>query len=159
MEERIKKFMEYKGITSSELADSIGVQRSNVTHVLKARNKPSFQFIEKMLQIYPELNAKWLLLGTGTMVDIPDKVRTLFDQLTIPDSLPEQKTEKAEEKPLIESTKQIEITKPIETSIPPVEKTINQNELQDQFFSSEKPIERLIVFFNDQTFKVYNPSR
>jgi len=160
MEERIKKFMEYKGITSSELADSIGVQRSNVTHVLKARNKPSFQFIEKMLQIYPDLNAKWLLLGTGSMVDIPLKTRTLFDQLTIPDTPPEKKTEKAEEKPSFESTRPIEISKPIETRIPPVEeKTINQNELQNQFFSSEKPIERLIVFFNDQTFKVYNPSR
>lgn len=160
MEERIKKFMEYKGITSSELADSIGVQRSNVTHVLKARNKPSFQFIEKMLQIYPDLNAKWLLLGTGSMVDVPSKTRTLFDQLTVPESLPEQKKERAEEKTLIENPKPIEITKPIETNIPPVEeKTINENKLQDQFFSSEKPIERLIVFYNDQTFKVYNPSR
>ena len=160
MEERIKKFMEYKGITSSELADSIGVQRSNVTHVLKARNKPSFQFIVKMLEIYPDLNAKWLLLGTGTMVDVTIKTRTLFDQLTEPVSPPEQKTEKAEEKPSFETTRPIEISKPIETRIPPVEeKTTNQNELQDQFFSSEKPIERLIVFFNDQTFKVYNPSR
>src|ERR1035437_3622584 len=150
MEERIRKFMEYKGISPSELADSIGVQRSNVTHVLKARNKPSFQFIEKMLQIYPELNAKWLLLGTGTMVDITIKTRTLFDELTVPVTLPEQKTEKAEEKPTIESTRPIEISKPIETRIPPVEeKTINQNELKDQIFSSEKPIERLIVFFND----------
>ena len=103
MEERIKKFMDYKGITSSELADSIGVQRSNVTHVLKARNKPSFQFIEKMLQIYPDLNAKWLLLGTGSMVDVPSKTRTLFDQLTVPESLPEQKKERAEEKTLIGS--------------------------------------------------------
>ncbi len=160
MEERIKKFMEYKGITSSELADSIGVQRSNVTHVLKARNKPSFQFIEKMLQIYPDLNAKWLLLGTGSMVDVPSKTRTLFDQLTVPESLPEQKKERAEEKTLIENPKPIEITKPIETNIPSVtENTITENKLQDQFFSSEKPIERLIVFYNDQTFKVYNPSR
>jgi len=152
--------MEYKGITSSELADSIGVQRSNVTHVLKARNKPSFQFIEKMLQIYPELNAKWLLLGTGTMVDVTIKTRTLFDELTVPVTLPEKKTEKAEEKPSFETTKPIEMSKPIETRIPPEEeKTTTQNELQNQFFSSEKPIERLIVFFNDQTFKVYNPSR
>ena len=84
MEERIKKFMEYKGISPSEFADSIGVQRSNVTHVLKNRNKPSFQFIEKMLQIYPELNAKWLLLGKGNMIENSTKEKTLFDQLTDP---------------------------------------------------------------------------
>ena len=82
MEERIKKFMDYKGLSPSELADSIGVQRSNVTHVLKNRNKPSFQFIEKMLQVYPELNAKWLLLGVGTMLENSSKNKTLFDQLT-----------------------------------------------------------------------------
>ena len=160
MEERIKKFMEFKGISASELADSIGVQRSNVTHVLKARNKPSFQFIEKMLQFYPELNAKWLLLGTGAMVDVAVKSRTLFDQLTAPVNLPVQKTEKSEDNSLSDKTKPAEITNPNEKNIPPlVEETINQNRLQDQFFSSEKPIERLIVFFNDQTFKVYNPSR
>ena len=87
MEDRIRKFMEYKGITPSELADTIGVQRSNVTHVLKSRNKPSFQFIEKMLQVYPDLNAKWLLLGTGPMVESTVKSRTLFDQLTEPASV------------------------------------------------------------------------
>lgn len=149
--------MEYKGISPSELADSIGVQRSNVTHVLKARNKPSFQFIEKMLQIYPELNAKWLILGTGTMVDSPAKSKTLFDQLAEPPGLPEQKTAKTEEKPLITDTKPPETR---DISSPPVaDKTAMDHEVQDQFFSSEKPVERLIVFFKDQTFKVYHPSR
>ncbi len=46
-----------------------------------------------------------------------------------------------------------------EINIPPVvEKSTINNGLQDQFFSAEKPIERLVVFFKDQTFKVYNPS-
>lgn len=158
MEERIRKFMEYKGISASELADSIGVQRSNMTHVLKARNKPSFQFIEKMLQIYPELNAKWLLLGTGSMVDTPLKSKTLFDQLNEPaNPSPILKTEKTEVKQLYVEPKPID---PKELIVPPdVEKKIPGDELQNHFFNSEKPIERLIVFFNDQTFKVYNPSR
>ena len=157
MEERIRKFMEYKGITPSELADSIGVQRSNVTHVLKGRNKPSFQFIEKMLQIYPDLNAKWLMLGTGSMVDAPNKTRTLFDQIAEEPILQVPKEEKTEPKPIIEEPVMIENK---EIFVPPVaEKKMLQDELQDQFFSSEKPIERLIVFFKDATFKVYNPSR
>lgn len=160
MEDRIRKFMEYKGISPSELADSIGVQRSNVTHVLKARNKPSFQFIEKMLQIYPELDAKWLMLGTGNMVDTPVKTKTLFDQITEPESPSARKTETTEQKPFFNEPKPAE---PKELTIPPVsensEKKIAGDELQDQFFSSEKPIERLVVFYKDSTFKVYNPSR
>lgn len=61
--------MDSQGLTPSELADNIGVQRSNVTHVLKGRNKPSFPFIEKLIQKYPELNAKWLITGEGEMLD------------------------------------------------------------------------------------------
>lgn len=159
MEERIKKFMEYKGISPSELADSIGVQRSNVTHVLKNRNKPSFQFIEKMLQIYPELNAKWLLLGTGNMIENSAKSKTLFDQLSeqtpAPIAAPIVKptiTEPPKESPKIEELTEVKITPPV------AEKKEPDNSVKDQFFSQEKPIERLIVFFKDQTFKVYYPS-
>jgi transcriptional regulator with XRE-family HTH domain len=158
MEDRIRKFMEYKGISPSELADTIGVQRSNVTHVLKSRNKPSFQFIEKMLQVYPDLNAKWLLLGTGPMVESSTKNRTLFDQLTEqPVTTQSPLPEKEEVKPTINEQASVE-TKEIITPPPPIEKKATDNTIQDQFFSPEKPIERLIVFFKDQTFKVYYPS-
>jgi len=157
MEDRIRKFMEYKGITPSELADTIGVQRSNVTHVLKSRNKPSFQFIEKMLQVYPDLNAKWLLLGTGPMVETTTKSRTLFDQLTEPASTQSPIHEKTEIKPKTEEPVSVE-TKEIIASAPSFEKKTEDNVIQDHFFSPEKPVERLIVFFKDQTFKVYYPS-
>ena len=157
MEDRIRKFMEYKGITPSELADTIGVQRSNVTHVLKSRNKPSFQFIEKMLQVYPDLNAKWLLLGTGPMVESTVKSRTLFDQLTEPASVQSPLPEKTAVKPQAEEPEPVE-TKEIIAPPPPIEKKTENNVIQDQFFSPEKPVERLIVFFKDQTFKVYYPS-
>ncbi len=154
--------MDYKGISPSELADSIGVQRSNVTHVLKGRNKPSFQFIEKMLQIYPELNAKWLLLGTGNMVDAPQKQQTLFDQVAIPISAPIPSTPIAEEKQPVQPAPVVhpelaETKENITTQVQ--EKDGSAKDIKDQFFNQEKPIERLIVFFSDQTFKVYNPSR
>lgn len=161
MEDRIRKFMDYKGISPSELADAIGVQRSNVTHVLKARNKPSFQFIEKLLQIYPEINAKWLLLGEGNMIEGAAKSRTLFDP--IPDPVINPVTNPIGPVKSDESDFIMDSTPPApkeETLLPPVqEKKVTENELYDSFFGSEKPIERLIVFFKDQTFKVYNPSR
>ncbi len=157
MEERIRKFMEYKGITSSELADSIGVQRSNVTHVLKARNKPSFQFIEKLLQEYPELNAKWLLLGTGNMVDSPSKSRTLFDQIPEPVKTSVEKEEKVAEKKVEIADIPLQ-SKDVYTQ-PIVESKKSEDSFPEQLLGTEKPIERLIVFYKDQTFKVYNPSR
>ena len=157
MEDRIRKFMEYKGISPSELADTIGVQRSNITHVLNGRNKPSFQFIEKMLQIYPDLNAKWLLLGTGVMVDAPVKSRTLFDQSSETINPAPPKIEKTAEKPIPDVEKPVQVPEMI---VPPISvKTTAIPTIEDQIFSSEKPIERLIVFYNDSTFKVYSPSR
>ena len=166
MEERIRKFMDYKGISPSELADAIGVQRSNVTHVLKARNKPSFQFIEKLLQIYPEINAKWLLLGEGNMIEGAAKSRTLFDPIPEPAVKPlikESFNDPIDTKISIDPDipRDLPPTEPKATTLlPPVqEKKVAENELYDSFLGSEKPIERLIVFFKDQTFKVYNPSR
>lgn len=161
MEDRIRKFMDYKGISPSELADAIGVQRSNVTHVLKARNKPSFQFIEKLLQIYPEINAKWLLLGEGNMIEGTAQSRTLFDNIPEPMNKivtnPIQPKKIAESDPVLDSPPPAPKETPL---LPPVqEKKVAENELYDSFLGSEKPIERLIVFFKDQTFKVYNPSR
>lgn len=158
--------MEYKGISPSEFADSIGVQRSNVTHVLKNRNKPSFQFIEKMLQIYPELNAKWLLLGKGNMIENSIKEKTLFDQLTDPNpnqvSPSPPPTIAVTEKNLTIETKKepvkSEESNETKRSTTITEKKETENVVKDQFFSQEKPIEKLIVFFKDQTFKVYYPS-
>jgi transcriptional regulator with XRE-family HTH domain len=159
MEDRIKKFMEYKGISPSELADTIGVQRSNVTHVLKGRNKPSFQFIEKLLQIYPEMNAKWLLLGEGNMIEGAIKSRTLFDSIPTP-VINTINTDKKVEPDIIKESSSPVQKEIIAPQLPPLsEKKEPENELYDSFFGSEKPIERLIVFFKDQTFKVYNPSR
>lgn len=164
MEDRLKKFMEYKGISPSELADSIGVQRSNVTHVLKGRNRPSFQFMEKFFQVYPEINAKWFLNGEGNMLEETSKSRTLFDSLIEPGVKPADPViNKAvtEKKIEHESVKDFSASAPKDTtSAPPVtDKKESVNELYDPFFGSEKPIERLIVFFKDQTFKVYNLSR
>lgn len=152
--------MDYKGISPSELADSIGVQRSNVTHVLKGRNKPSFQFIEKMLQIYPDLNAKWLLLGTGNMIDNPQKSRTLFDELPEPSTSPASVTTQA---PILEEKKSvltdIQSGSFVDPAIPEPKKKLQENVVQDQFFIEEKPIERLLIIYKDQTFKVYYPSQ
>lgn len=161
MEDRIKKFMDFKGISPSELADNIGVQRSNVTHVLKGRNKPSFQFIEKMLHFYPELNPRWLLIGVGNMIDGQLKQKTLFDQLDDTESPKSESKSIPSVEPIAEVTSEKLMT---EQNIKEKDTEDNTKNLADksvtsQIFTLDKPIERLIVFYNDQTFKVYNPSR
>ena len=65
MEERLKLFLAMEGLSPSQFADKLGVQRSGVSHLLSGRNKPSFEFINKMLVAYPKLNPDWLIMGTG----------------------------------------------------------------------------------------------
>ena len=136
---RIRQFMDFKEISASELADTIGVQRSNVTHVLHGRNKPSFQFISKLLETYPEINAKWLIMGDGNMLEnapAEHPQQRLFvdqeSQVTAPQS--DEKEELTTDKEPLSS---------FNIPSPASEET--------------KKIEKIVVFYTDRTFKEYDP--
>ncbi|WP_242502120.1 helix-turn-helix domain-containing protein [Flagellimonas olearia] len=62
---RIQTIMDHYGLTVSAFADEIGVQRSSVSHLLNGRNKPSLDFVMKLVDTYPEVNLYWLLKGVG----------------------------------------------------------------------------------------------
>mgnify|MGYP003991175389 CR=1 FL=1 len=67
MHERLKSWMEKEGLKSSAFADIIGVNRATISHILSGRNKPSIDFLEKLLNAYPNINANWLISGIGYM--------------------------------------------------------------------------------------------
>ena len=67
MHSRLKYWMEMEALKSSELADIIRVNRATISHILSGRNKPSIDFLQKLLSNYPELNANWLISGVGYM--------------------------------------------------------------------------------------------
>lgn len=68
MKERIEKIMEMEQLTASKFADAIGVQRSNISHILSGRNKPSLELVNKILDQFQQVSADWLLLGKGPMI-------------------------------------------------------------------------------------------
>lgn len=159
MNNRIKRFMEYKGVSPSELADAIGVQRSNITHVLHGRNKPGFQFITKMLETYPEINAKWLLTGKGEMLEAgKEQEKTgkrqpvLFDHLVPPVDIDQEKRA-IPEKPGREEKDGPE-KKEIAGSVQPVPELLRTVTACDS-----RNIESIVIFYTDQTFKQYIPSK
>ena len=67
MYNRLNTWMKKENLKSSELADKINVNRSTVSHILSGRNKPSLDFLEKLLEKYPEFNLNWLITGLGYM--------------------------------------------------------------------------------------------
>ena len=66
MRERLLKFMEMEKLSASRLAEILGVQPATISHIISGRNKPSFEFIEKMLLRFPKVNPEWFLLGKGS---------------------------------------------------------------------------------------------
>lgn len=78
MKDRIQQFLRSENKSSSKFAEEIGVQPSGVSHVLSGRNKPSLDFILKMLNTYPSVNTDWLLFGKGEMYSTED-TPLLFD--------------------------------------------------------------------------------
>ena len=65
MNNRLQQFLELENINPAKLADTIGVQRSGLSHILSGRNKPSFEFITRLLAKFPHINSEWLLMGKG----------------------------------------------------------------------------------------------
>lgn len=61
--ERLQMVIKMNGLSNTAFAERIGVQRSSISHVLLGRNKPSIDFIEKILNEFPKVNAGWLVTG------------------------------------------------------------------------------------------------
>ncbi len=62
---RLQKVIEYYGESASSFSEKIGVQRSSISHILSGRNKPSLDFVLKVLSSFPDVELYWLLNGKG----------------------------------------------------------------------------------------------
>lgn len=63
IQDRVKLIIKVNQETPSSFAAKIGVNRSSLSHVLSGRNKPSLDFLEKIIRSYPKVNASWLVTG------------------------------------------------------------------------------------------------
>lgn len=68
MIERIKQVIEYSQLSSSAFADTIGISRSGLTHLLTGRNQPSLDVARKILAKFPDISTEWLIMGMGEML-------------------------------------------------------------------------------------------
>lgn len=67
MNKRLQQFLAAENISQAQFADTIGVARASVSHILAGRNKPGFDFIESTSRHFPALNLEWLITGRGRM--------------------------------------------------------------------------------------------
>jgi transcriptional regulator with XRE-family HTH domain len=62
---RLNKILEYYDLSAASFADKIEVGRSSISHILSGRNKPSLDFVMKVVKNFPEVELYWLLNGKG----------------------------------------------------------------------------------------------
>ena len=63
---KLQKIRKHFGITITTMSDTIGVVKSNISRYERDLNKPSIDFVEKMLKYY-NVNLNWLF-GQGTQM-------------------------------------------------------------------------------------------
>ena len=62
---RLNEIMVNNNLNSASFAEQIGVQRSSVSHVMSKRNKPSLDFILKIVNSFQEVTLDWLLFDNN----------------------------------------------------------------------------------------------
>jgi transcriptional regulator with XRE-family HTH domain len=68
--ERLKKIRTTKHLTQSEMGASIGVSKQAIANVESGHNKPSIEFISKLIENY-NVNSNWLISEVGQMFNAP----------------------------------------------------------------------------------------
>jgi transcriptional regulator with XRE-family HTH domain len=61
--QRIKEYLERKKITAETFGKPIGVSRQAVSQWMSNMNGPNASTIIKIIEIYPDINARWLITG------------------------------------------------------------------------------------------------
>jgi len=119
---RLRTIMDFYQLSASAFADKIQVPRSSISHLLSGRNKPSLDFVLKVVKEFEDVELYWLLNGKGSF----------------PNSLAPIQTDNT--------------TASIQENIPKAKSSVN-NELKPP--ETAKKIERIVIFFDDGTFKEY----
>ena len=67
--DRLRRIMDYYQLSASAFAERIQVQRSSISHLLSGRNKPSLDFVMRVVKEFDEVELYWLLNGKGSFPD------------------------------------------------------------------------------------------
>ena len=172
MVDRIKQIMELYELTPASFAETIGINRSNLTHLFSGRNQPSLDLAKKILHYYPDIKTEWLIMGMGNMLRNDEE-----KELTIKVQN-EKRLQPETSEPDLFST-----LSPIANVISGESPVVEKKELNEQIFDShevekkgvpviEKPIEKenkalisslsvskIVFFYSDNSFEVFHPNK
>lgn len=135
MQDRFKQLLKEKNLTAAQFATMIKINPSAMSHILNGRSKPGFDLLDKIGQTFPDINLNWLISGK----DAPYTNSVIY---------------KKNEDYTIQNTESTFVHKEKEISLQTTEeetKTLPEIPMH----SLSKEIKRIVLFFNDGSFEVY----
>lgn len=147
---RLELLLDYYSLNASSFADKIGVQRSSLSHLLSGRNKPSLDFILKILEVFPDVDLYWIINGKGNFPKNSDENGSgIMTEKTISAPTPIPQNHVANN---LFSPTEIPIIKNTVENINPV---LNEN---ITISTNSNEIVKIVIFYKNGTFKDYKPS-
>jgi len=142
---RLESVLDYYGLNASAFADKIGVQRSSMSHLLSGRNKPSLDFVMKILEVFPDVDLYWILIGKGTFPKSNNEESTEIEKTSSPIVSNENMGN--------DLFSVVEINSE-EEKIETKKSHVLKNE---KFSLQDDEIEKIVIFYKNGTFKAYSP--
>ena len=99
MKDRIAHIIRAKNLTAAEFALRLGIQPSNISHLLSGRNNPSLDFVKKLKETFPEYSLEWIIFGRG-----PITISEPFAPITPVESVSSETFQEKPVEPLEEET-------------------------------------------------------
>ncbi|RHJ87732.1 helix-turn-helix transcriptional regulator [Parabacteroides sp. AM08-6] len=145
MKERILKIMDREGLTPSKFAESIGIQRSAMSHIISGRNNPSLDVLIKILERYTYIDSDWLLFGKGEM--------ERKHSSTQPDLFTNTSINPPDVQVVPEYRKEMRVEIPSNSHEHPVIEQITYPE------RLSKNVTKIMIFYSDNTFETFTPEK
>ncbi|MCP2024929.1 transcriptional regulator with XRE-family HTH domain [Flavobacterium sp. HSC-32F16] len=146
---RLEIILDYFGLNASSFADKIGVQRSSMSHLLSGRNKPSLDFVMKILDVFPEVDLYWILIGKGNFPKSENETLQFGSKADLKneDSLASSN----ENYPGVDLFSQLQYEEE-----KPIIKNLAEPKKSNLSFEEDE-IEKIVFFYKNGTFKAYVP--
>lgn len=128
---RLEKILDYYALSAAAFAEEIDFNRSTISHLLSGRNKPSLEFVMKLYQKFPEIDMDWLLFGKGNFPSTGENLKRPENQKQIKTPNEENSLNLFSEEDNADDKRVIQANR------------------------SSNTIEKIVIFYTDGSFKVY----
>ena len=132
---RLQKIMDDHELSAAAFAEKMDIGRATISHLISGRNKPSLDFMMKVISTFPSIDLYWLVYGKKS-----EEKKAIREKLEDNNST---------------SEKENTIASRSENEVAPTSKRINPSHSSSR--NSEKEIKRIAIFYDDGTFESYEP--